>query len=204
MAPKVSEQRKLRDQIKEEFKAFRDAPPEERKRMRKQMKQQVQETLRAHKARAHGGRQSKQQIAQQAWRLLMRVGEKRMGEVGTQLSEIGVSPVMGHFLDELAHMEPGPMSQLVARMDVDPGWVTDIVDRLEERGDVVRHPSAEDRRAKILELTAQGRETWRRMDDAIATAPPELLELREHELRLLLRIATRLAAAAGVETGPPV
>jgi len=88
-------------------------------------------------------------------------------------------------------------------MDVDPGWVTDIVDRLEARGDVVRKPSPDDRRVKILELTDKGRETWRKMDDAIATAPPELLELRDSELRLLLRIAQRLAAAANVEVEPP-
>jgi DNA-binding MarR family transcriptional regulator len=148
-------------------------------------------------------RMGKQDVAQQAWRLMMKVGERKMDEVGARLGKMGLSPVMGHFLDELARMEPGPMSQLVARMDVDPGWVTDIVDRLEARGDVVRKPSPDDRRVKILELTDKGRETWRKMDDAIATAPPELLELRDSELRLLLRIAQRLAAAANVEVEPP-
>ncbi|HKW72872.1 MAG TPA: MarR family transcriptional regulator [Candidatus Dormibacteraeota bacterium] len=146
---------------------------------------------------------SKQDRAQQAWRLLIKVGEKHMEEVGARLSEMGLSPVMGHFLDELARMDPGPMSQLVARMDVDPGWVTDIVDRLESRGDVVRRSSNDDRRVKILELTERGRETWRKMDDAIAVAPPELLELRDGEVRLLLRIAERLARAAKVEVEPP-
>lgn len=126
----------------------------------------------------------------------MRVGEKHMEAAGARLMEMGLSPVMGHFLDELARIEPAPTSQLVARMGVDPGWVTDVIDRLEERGEVIRRPSSEDRRVKILELTEKGRETWRRMDDAIATAPPELTELGDRELRLLLRIAERLAAAA--------
>ena len=142
------------------------------------------------------GRPGKQEIAQRAWRILMRVGEKHMDEAGARLVEMGLSPVMGHFLDELARIEPAPMSQLVARMGVDPGWVTDVVDRLEARGEVVRKPSSEDRRVKILELTDKGRETWRKMDDAIAKAPPELANLNERELRLLLRIAERLAAAA--------
>lgn len=159
--------------------------------------------MQAHLERGRPKRLTKQQAAQDAWRILMRVGEKHMEEAGARLQEMGISPVMGHFLDELARMEPGPMSQLVERMGVDPGWVTDIVDRLEERGDVVRRPSAQDRRAKILELTSQGRETWRKMDDAIALAPPELLELREHEVRLLLRIAQTLARAAKVEVDSP-
>lgn len=148
-------------------------------------------------------RKSKAEVAQDAWRLMMRVGEKHMEEAGARLMEMGISPVMGHFLDELARMEPGPMSQLVTRMGVDPGWVTDIVDRLEQRGDVVRRPSPDDRRVKILELTEKGRQTWRKMDEAIATAPPELVELNDGELRLLLHIAEHLARAAKLEVEPP-
>jgi DNA-binding MarR family transcriptional regulator len=146
---------------------------------------------------------TKQDKAQKAWRLLMKVGERHMEEAGARLMEMGLSPVQGHFLDELARMPPGPMSQLVARMDVDPGWVTDIVDRLEQRGDVVRRPSADDRRVKILELTEKGRDSWRRMDDAIATPPPELAELSNLEAEVLLKIAERLARAAKVEVEPP-
>jgi DNA-binding MarR family transcriptional regulator len=146
---------------------------------------------------------TKQEKAQQAWRLLMRVGERHMEEADARLMEMGLSPVQGHFLDELARMPPGPMSQLVARMDVDPGWVTDIVDRLEQRGDVVRKPSPDDRRVKILELTEKGRDSWRKMDDAIATAPPELSELSGAQIELLLKIAERLARAAKVELEPP-
>lgn len=142
-------------------------------------------------------------MAQKAWRLLMKVAERQMEEVGARLTEMGLSPVQGHFLDELARMPPGPMSQLVARMDVDPGWVTDIVDRLEQRGDVVRKPSLDDRRVKILELTEKGRETWRKMDDTIATAPPELDELNLGEIAILLKLAERLAAAAKVEVEAP-
>jgi DNA-binding MarR family transcriptional regulator len=142
-------------------------------------------------------------MAQRAWRLLMKVAEGQMEAAGERLGKLGLSPVQGHFLDELARMPPGPMSQLVARMDVDPGWVTDIVDRLEERGDVLRRSSTEDRRVKILELTEKGRQTWRLMDDAIAAAPPELLELNMGEILMLLNIARRLARAANVEVEPP-
>jgi DNA-binding MarR family transcriptional regulator len=145
------------------------------------------------------GGQSKQDVATSAWRLLMKVGEKHMEEAGARLMEMGLSPVQSHFLDELARMPPGPMSQLVARMNVDPGWVTDTVDRLEQRGDVIRKASSDDRRVKILELTEKGRESWRKMDDVIATPPPELMELTGTELLLLLKIAQRLARAARVE-----
>lgn len=132
----------------------------------------------------------------------MKVAEKQMEKAGERFEEIGLSPVMGHFLDEIARMGSGTLSQLGSRMKVDPGWVTDVVDKLEQRGDVRRVTSTEDRRVKIIELTEKGRETWRHMDDAIASAPHELIALGEHELRSLLRLAERLAKAAGIEPYP--
>jgi MarR family 2-MHQ and catechol resistance regulon transcriptional repressor len=151
---------------------------------------------------SHHGRARKEQLARDAWRLFMKIGEKHMEDAENRLNGIGLSPVMGHFLDEIARKPPGPISRLGARMQVDAGWVTDVIDRLEQRGDVRRVPSTEDRRVKIIELTDKGRASWRQMDDAIATAPPELLELGEHELRALLRIAERLAKAAAIEPRP--
>ncbi len=147
---------------------------------------------------------NKQEKAQRAWRLLMKVAERQMDVVGDRFAEMGLSPVQGHFLDELARMPPGPMSQLVARMAVDPGWVTDIVDKLEQRGDVIRRPSSDGRRVKILELTEKGWQTWRLVDGTIATAPAELTGLSNGEIGLLLRIAERLAKAANVEAEPPL
>jgi DNA-binding MarR family transcriptional regulator len=151
--------------------------------------------------RMHHGRSRREQLARDAWRLFIKVGEKHMEEASARLSAMGLSPVMAHFLDEIARIPPGPISQLGARMGVDAGWVTDVIDRLEERGDIRRVPSTEDRRVKIVELTEQGRESWVMMDDALAVAPPEMLELGEHDLRMLLRIAERLAKSAGIE--PP-
>ena len=157
----------------------------------------------SHVARTRRVRLSKQEKAQRAWRLLMKVAERQMDVVGARFAEMGLSPVQGHFLDELARMPPGPMSQLVAKMNVDPGWVTDIVDRLEQRGEVVRRSSPDDRRVKILELTEKGRDTWRQMDETIATAPAELAGLSNLELEVLLKIAERLARAAKVEAQLP-
>ena len=152
--------------------------------------------------RMHHGRPRREQLARDAWRLLINVGEKHMEEAGDRLTAMGLSQVMAHFLDDIARTRPGPISQLASRMGVDPGWATDVIDRLEERGDVRRVASTEDRRVKIIELTETGRETWRKMDDALAAAPPELLELGEHDLRMLLRIAERLAKSAGIEPPP--
>ena len=123
-----------------------------------------------------------------------------MESLGASTQQMGVTPVMGHFLDELAKMPAGPMSQLVARMEVDPGWVTDIIDKLEARGDVVRRPSTEDRRVKIIQLTERGRRTWQEIQDLMDTPPPEVNDLPEEDLKALLRIGERISATARKRT----
>jgi hypothetical protein len=54
------------------------------------------------------------------------------------VEEMGLSRVMAQFLGAVCQSPPGPTNQLATRFGVDPGWVTDIVDRLEARGDLVR------------------------------------------------------------------
>ncbi len=108
---------------------------------------------------------------------------------------MGLSKVMAQFLGAVCQSPPGPTNQLATRFGVDPGWVTDIVDRLEARGELVRRPSPDDRRVKILEVTETGKETFSNMEAMFATPPPELLEVPREDLLALVRIAERLGAA---------
>src|SRR5215472_3881834 len=73
------------------------------------------------------GKARREMLARDSWRLLMKVAESHMEEAGARLTSMGLSPVTGHFLDEIARIPPGPISQLGARMNVDPGWVTDVI-----------------------------------------------------------------------------
>jgi DNA-binding MarR family transcriptional regulator len=136
------------------------------------------------------------ELARRAWSHLFGVGEQHMEGLGAAMQKLGLTPVMGHFLDELIKMSPGPMSQLVARMEVDAGWVTDIVDKLEARGDVARRPSKEDRRVKIIEVTPAGKRTWQQVQNLMYSPPPEVLQLPEEDLKALLKIGERISAAA--------
>lgn len=103
------------------------------------------------------------------------------------------SKVMAEYLGAVCQLPPGPTNQLATRFGVDPGWVTDIVDRLEARGQIVRRPSTEDRRVKILEVTESGRQTFEAMETMFATPPVELLDAPREDLLALVRIAERLA-----------
>ena len=132
-------------------------------------------------------------LARHAWRLLMGAGQRHLETVTAGIEQMGLSKVMAQFLGAVCQLPPGPTNQLANRFGVDPGWVTDIVDRLEARGELVRRPSASDRRVKILEVTEAGKETFSTMEALFATPPPELLDAPREDLLALVRIAERLA-----------
>jgi DNA-binding MarR family transcriptional regulator len=136
-------------------------------------------------------------LARHAWRLLMGAGQRHLETVTAGIEEMGLSRVMAQFLGAVCQSPPGPTNQLATRFGVDPGWVTDIVDRLEARGELVRRPSKEDRRVKILEVTEAGRATFSRMEAIFANPPAELLDAPRDDLLALVRIAERLAGATG-------
>jgi DNA-binding MarR family transcriptional regulator len=137
----------------------------------------------------------REELARRAWRLLMDHGQHRLEAISREVEAMGLSRVMAQFLGAVCQSPPGPTNQLATRFGVDPAWVTDIVDRLETRGEIVRRSSPTDRRVKILEVTETGRETFRRMEAMFATPPPELINAPRDDLLALVRIAERLGSA---------
>jgi DNA-binding MarR family transcriptional regulator len=140
----------------------------------------------------------REELARRAWRLLMGAGQRHLETVTDEIEEMGLSKVMAQFLGAVCQSPPGPTNQLATRFGVDPSWVTDIVDRLEARGELVRRPSPDDRRVKILEVTEAGQETFRKMEAIFATPPLELLDAPREDLLALVRIAERLAGTTQV------
>lgn len=139
----------------------------------------------------------RQELARRAWGLLMTAGQRHLETVTAGIEEMGLSRVMAQFLSAVCQSPPGPTNQLATRFGVDPGWVTDIVDRLEARGQLVRRPSTEDRRVKILEVTEAGRETFTSMEALFSTPPSELFDAPRDDLLALVRVAERLAGTTG-------
>jgi DNA-binding MarR family transcriptional regulator len=120
------------------------------------------------------------ELARHAWRLLMTAAQRQLESTSH---------------DALTTMPTGPTNQLATRFGVNAAWVTDIVDRLEARGDIVRRASPDDRRVKLLELTPAGRATYAQLEALFATPPPELVDAPLEDLRAFARIAERLGAA---------
>ena len=93
-----------------------------------------------------------------------------------------------HYLDRSGVRHPG---ELARQLGIHPAMCTWSIDRLVERGLVVRRPSERDRRQVVLEVTPKGRRSleavWRRfdasLDEAFRTMSPRDVAVTARTLR---------------------
>jgi DNA-binding MarR family transcriptional regulator len=86
--------------------------------------------------------------------------------------------------------------ELAAEFRCDASNIVGIVDRLEQRGLVMRRPSPSDRRVKLVSLTEAGRQVRDRFQDALRLSVPVLADLDPDELDRLERVLDRFAPPA--------
>ncbi len=67
-------------------------------------------------------------------------------------------------LYELAHRDPPAASDLARELELDPGYLSRIVRRLERRGLIDRRAAEDDGRRTLLTLTPRGRDTFTTLD----------------------------------------
>lgn len=105
-------------------------------------------------------------------------------------------------LFELAHGTECEISALRSSLDIDAGYLSRILARLESDGLITREKSAADARRRIIALTGPGRQTFAELDQSSAAGIARLLgRLTEPQQR-------QLTAAMGtirdiVTAGPP-
>jgi MarR family 2-MHQ and catechol resistance regulon transcriptional repressor len=111
---------------------------------------------------------------------------------------LGLSDFMA--LEALYHKGPLTISEIQGKVLLASGSMTAAVDRLEEQGWVLRTSSAKDRRARVLELTPEGRrvikaaykEHTRDLGEAMSVLSEADKEVLYKQLRKLGRFAARL------------
>ena len=77
--------------------------------------------------------------------------------VDRELAPLDMTAAQFGILAHVVHGEMDSASQLCKGMDYDPGAMTRMIDRLEAKGLLRRVRSRKDRRAASLELTAEGK-----------------------------------------------
>jgi DNA-binding MarR family transcriptional regulator len=140
-------------------------------------------------------------LARRAWRAMSEIvlDHDRKVEVSEAL---GLSFARVRALRRLA-AQPLTLRGLAELLVADPPYITLIVDDLEERGLVQRLPHLEDRRAKLVQLTAAGRAAAARADAILDEPPAALRDVPAEDLAALLplleRLRRRVAGAAAVQ-----
>jgi DNA-binding MarR family transcriptional regulator len=126
-------------------------------------------------------------LAAEAWGLLIPlVYPPRFIEIAHKL---GVTPpILGalRFLEQ-----PQTMGRMAELLHCDPSNVTGIVDALEERNLAERKPSEGDRRVKVIELTAPGKELRARSVEEMYKPPAWIEALSAADQRKLRDILKR-------------
>jgi DNA-binding MarR family transcriptional regulator len=142
------------------------------------------------KAKIGAGRPAGGDPASEAWNLLARLVYPPpflpiARELGLRPPAFGALRALG---------EPRTMSEIAAVLHCDNSNVTGIVDGLEERGLAVRTPSEQDRRVKLISLTAEGRRVRARLMRAVDKPPAWLTELSAADQRALRDLLERAGA----------
>ncbi|HEX4997980.1 MAG TPA: MarR family transcriptional regulator [Terriglobia bacterium] len=130
--------------------------------------------------------------AGEAWKLLLKFFFSQRAGIPALAAEFELSPAQCHVLRLIEPGHPVPMGQLATTLSCDASNVTGLVDRLEARGLIRRHPSTEDRRIKVLELTPPGVRLRTVVLERLSEPPEPMKRLSPAEQRALVRILRRL------------
>lgn len=119
----------------------------------------------------------------------------RLGELtSAALAPYGLAGRELAVLVVLSAGEPASQQEAAQRLGIDRTTMVGLIDGLEDKALVARHPDAQDRRRNVVELTAAGRDTLhdatRASEDAerrfLAPLPGALADQFRQALRLLL------------------
>jgi MarR family 2-MHQ and catechol resistance regulon transcriptional repressor len=127
---------------------------------------------------------------------ISQIAEQSIQEAGLGLSDFAA-------LEALLHKGPLTITEIQAKVLLASGSMTAAVDRLEKKGLIVRGAAANDRRAKVLQLTPEGRrvvETAFHSHAAALDAATTVLNANEkRQLHGLLKKLGLFAASEGLQ-----
>jgi len=107
---------------------------------------------------------SDDQIA--AVRAFNRFYTRRLGVLDQHLMKSPFSLSEARVLYELAHRDDPAAKEIGGELGLDPGYLSRIMQKLDESGLITRKPLASDRRQYRLGLTAKGRQAFAKLDQS--------------------------------------
>jgi DNA-binding MarR family transcriptional regulator/GNAT superfamily N-acetyltransferase len=119
---------------------------------------------------------------------------QRVGALDESFLGLGLPLGTARLLFEIgAEPKPVTVQRLRARLDLDSGYISRMLRSLEEQGLVTVEPDPDDRRRRLVQLTALGRRTRRMLDDRSEELAARLVEPLSERQRA--RLSEALATA---------
>ncbi len=135
-------------------------------------------------------------IMMKAHRTLARLATRSIESSEVCLSDFAV-------MEMLLHKGPQPVNEIGRRIELTSGAITTAVDRLESRGLVTREAHPRDRRARIVRLTAAGKEQAAKIFAVHKTAMDLAASgLSKTERATLIQLLKKLGISAGDSAAP--
>lgn len=135
-----------------------------------------------------------------AWKAVLELvgwGSDRAPRFPMVAMELDLSPKQ---LGVLWRLEPDgdglPMREIATRLYCDASYVTDMVDRLEQRGLTERRADPADRRVKLIGLTPAGTKLREQALRMLYEPPAEFAALSAGEQATLAKLLAKVAAEA--------
>jgi DNA-binding MarR family transcriptional regulator len=128
-------------------------------------------------------------------RLISRVRAEVMEAMDRELAPYDISAAQMIVLSTIATGEADSATGLCKGISYDPGAMTRMIDRLEQKGLLRRRPHPEDRRTVNLELTVDGQDLFPKLNAAKDTVLRRFLDgFSDDEVATLDRLLNRMLA----------
>jgi DNA-binding MarR family transcriptional regulator len=133
-------------------------------------------------------------LASQAWTLMFGVLMASAPARTRSLASRGLTPNDARALWSLSAEEGRPIGQLARDWECDASNATFIVGRLLDTGLVRRYDNPDDRRMKLVALTAKGARMKSELLAEYRLPPPQILQLDESDLRTLVGVLEKIGS----------
>jgi DNA-binding MarR family transcriptional regulator len=126
-------------------------------------------------------------------RLVNRVRVELIDALDRELARFDITAAQLIVLACVANKEADSPAGLCKNISYDPGAMTRMIDRLEQKGLVRRNPNPDDRRATSLEITTAGRALYPQLLAAKEAVQAQFLRgFTEQEIRVLEQLLNRM------------
>lgn len=122
-----------------------------------------------------------------------------------ECADFGITPVQYSALVAIGERPGIDATRLSALIAFDRSTIGNVIERLETRGLVARHPSAEDKRQKLLSLTPAGQKLLLDVEAPVTRVQQRLLNpLTEKERKTFVSLLQRLTTENNEVTSAPL